>query len=466
MIPCWGKLPEQARKRNRIMSKQEAYAVVGMAGHEGVDATGPFPLHFHWLVDDLHICAGPPAHGQLWCLNVDVWRPSTGEGERMLWDANTPWGLVRRDSRSATIMSVEPGPRERDLLVVADQGIGDIVQQLRYVPPVAAHFCRTRIQCGAELHRFIRRQALNVEPVSPEQVAADPPKVRVPLMRMGALCADPDKGAAYLTAQRRPGAARRGFRVGLNWSASKRGVAKDIKSVPLQCLEPLLAGHPDIAWVSVQWGDDESLLMQQPWAAKVEASGQGVHDVADLADLIASLDLLITIDSAPAHLAGALGVPVWTLLTQPCSWRWGLDSPQTDLYRCMRLFRQTDLHAWPELLQRVSGALDSAKSTAGELCGSPTGGQAERKRPSVPDAGPGVSLADLLEICGRNASLRAAFVEHPLEFLALHGLNLHSRDYRQLNQVFKAMVDFHGGFSWCWPLNSLQSNSLNTTVTS
>src|SRR5690606_6197511 len=228
LIRCWGKLPEQARKRNRIMSKQEAYAVVGMAGHEGVDATGPFPLHFHWLVDDLHICAGPPAHGQLWCLNVDVWRPSTGEGERMLWDANTPWGLVRRDSRSATIMSVEPGPRERDLLVVADQGIGDIVQQLRYVPPVAAHFCRTRIQCGAELHRFIRRQALNVEPVSPEQVAADPPKVRVPLMRMGALCADPDKGAAYLTAQRRPGAARRGFRVGLNWSASKRGVAKDI----------------------------------------------------------------------------------------------------------------------------------------------------------------------------------------------------------------------------------------------
>lgn len=439
-----------------------------LPGQDGMDALEPFPLHFHWLVDDLHICAGPPTNGQLWCLNVDVWRPATGEGERMLWDATTPWGVVHRDPRSSTIMSVVPGPRARDLLVVAEQGIGDIVQQLRYIRPVAAHFSRTRIQCRPELHRFIRRQNLQVEPVSHEQVLADPPKAQVPLMRMGALCADPEQGAAYLTAQRRPAAGRRGLRVGLNWSASKSGVASGIKSIPLSMLEPLLAGHPDIAWVSVQWGDDERLLMQQPWAASVQACGQGVSDVADLADLIASLDLLITIDSAPAHLAGALGIPVWTLLTQPCSWRWGLDSPQTDLYRCMRLFRQTDLHAWPELLGRVSHVLKSVKTTAGALSGPVTGDLTERsglQRLSMANTDR-ISLTDLLEICGQDASLRAAFVERPLEFLARHGVSLQSRDYRQLNQVFKAMVDFHGGFSWCWPLNSLQSSSFNTTVTS
>ncbi|MCC2597583.1 hypothetical protein LKR43_14700 [Pusillimonas sp. MFBS29] len=440
------------------MSKQE----------DGMDMPEPFPLHFHWLVGDLHICAGPAASGQPWCLNVDVWCPATGEGERMLWDANSPWGLVRRDPGSSTIMSVDPAPRERDLLIVAEQGIGDIVQQLRYVRPVAAHFCRTRIQCSPELHRFMRRQDWQVEPVHPEQVLADPPKAKVSLMRMGALCADPENGGAYLTARRRPAASRRGLRVGLNWSASRRGVAKDIKSIPLLLLEPLLAAHPDIHWISVQWGDDERLLMQQPWAASVQASGQDVHDVADLADLIAGLDLLITIDSAPAHLAGALGIPVWTLLTQPCSWRWGLGSAQTDLYRCMRLFRQTALHAWPEVLELVSSALASTKTATGSLS-EPIDDTPERKSPqhlSAAGTTDPLSLTGLLEICARDAGLRAAFVEQPLVFLAEHGVCLRSRDYRRLNQVFKAMVDFHGGFSWCWPLNSLQSSSFNTAVSS
>lgn len=436
-----------------------------------MDSILSLPLHFHWLVDDLHICAGPPANGQLWCLDVDVRQLSTDQVERMLWDANTPWGLVRRDPHSSTIMSVLPGPRERDLLIVAEQGIGDIVQQLRYVPPVAAHFRRARMQCKPELHRFVRRQALNVEPVTPDQVLADPPKVRVPLMRMGALCADPGQGAAYLTARRRAGVRRHGLRVGLNWSASKRGIAKDIKSIPMQLLEGLLTEHPDVSWVSVQWGDDEGRLMKQTWAAAVQACGQSLSDVADLADVIADLDLLITIDSAPAHLAGALGVPVWTLLTQPCSWRWGLDSNQTDLYRSMRLFRQTSLHAWPELLARISSTLASVKLSAGTPLGPdmshvPAGTRIARVPAPAPAPQYQASLDCALEMCKHNPRMRATFVAHPLEFLARQGIHLQSRDYRSLNQVFKAMVDFHGGFSWCWPLKPLQSSSFNTTVAS
>ncbi|AEC21914.1 hypothetical protein PT7_3374 [Pusillimonas sp. T7-7] len=441
------------------------------AEQDGMEFMMPFPLHFHWLVDDLHICAGPSVNGQLWCLNVDVRRLSTGQCERMLWDANTPWGLVRRDSHSSSIMSVLPGPRERDLLIVAEQGIGDIIQQLRYVSPVAAHFCRTRIQCKPELHRFIRRQAMNAEPVVPEQVRADPPTVRVPLMRMGALCADPLQGAAYLTAPGRPRTWHDGLRVGLNWSASIKGVAKDIKSIPVLLLEQLISAHPDVSWVSVQWGDDEALLMQQPWAAQVEACGQTVGDVADLADVVAGLDLLITIDSAPAHLAGALGIPVWTLLTQPCSWRWGLGSSRTDLYRSMRLFRQADLHAWPELLAHVSGALESAKLSTDTLAGPVMPGMSGRKpRANAPAPAAGqasqTSLSGVLNMCKEAPALRAAFVAHPLKFLAMQGVHVQSRDYRKLNQIFQAMVDFHGGFSWCWPLKPLQSSSFNSTVAS
>ncbi len=432
----------------------------------------PFPLHFHWLVNDLHVCAGPPSNGQVWCLDVDVWRPSTGEGEFMLWDANTPWGLVRRDPRSRTIMSVSPVERERDLLIVAEQGIGDIIQQLRYVPPVAAQFSRVRIQCNPELHRLIRQQDLAIEPVTPDQALADPPKVRVPLMRMGALCSDPCRGDAYLAVTRSAAnLARRshpGLRVGLNWSANRRGVARDIKSIPLDLLERLVGDHPGISWVSVQWGDDETALDARRWASDIERCGRTVRDVADLAEVIAGLDLLITIDSAPAHVAGALGVPVWTLLSKPCSWRWGLDSEETALYRSMRLIRQAVFDDWAECLARVSGLLSQAGHSADVFGARGATAAGEPGPASLYESGgqASVSLSDALDQCGRHPSLRAAFVAQPLEFLESQGVRLWPRDYRSLNQIFKAMVDFHGGFSWCSPLKSLQSATFNTTVAS
>src|SRR5690606_6577329 len=189
--------------------------------------------------------------------------------------------------------------------------------------------------------------------------------------------------------------------------------------------------HPDVSWGSVQWGDDEALLMQQPWAAAVEACGQAVGDVADLADLIAGLDLLITIDSAPAHLAGALGIPVWTLLTQPCSWRWGLGSSQTDLYRTMRLFRQARLHAWPELLTRVSTALDAAKTSTEILSESATScAPLGKSASSTPVLAAGQasqpSLSSVLNLCQKTPRLRSDFVAHPLKFLAMQGVHVQS----------------------------------------
>src|SRR5690606_33012207 len=148
------------------------------------------------------------------------------------------------------------------------------------------------------------------------------------------------------------------------WSANRRGVARDIKSIPLDLLERLVGDHPGISWVSVQWGDDEAALDARHWASDIERCGRTVRDVADLAEVIAGLDLLITIDSAPAHVAGALGVPVWTLLSKPCSWRWGLDSEETALYRSMRLIRQAVFDDWAECLARVSGLLSQAGHSA------------------------------------------------------------------------------------------------------
>ena len=81
----------------------------------------------------------------------------------------------------------------------------------------------------------------------------------------------------------------------------------------------------------------------------------GFRDMADTAAAMRALDLVVSIDSAPAHLAGALGVPVWVLLTRIPDWRWGLGREDTGWYPSMRLFR--DEAGWDDLFERVAAAL-------------------------------------------------------------------------------------------------------------
>jgi ADP-heptose:LPS heptosyltransferase len=85
-----------------------------------------------------------------------------------------------------------------------------------------------------------------------------------------------------------------------------------------------------------------------------------VHDLADTAALIANLDLVICVDSALAHLTGALGRPVWPLIPLTPDWRWLLDRPDSPWYPTMRLFRQDALGAWGPVIDRVARQLREA----------------------------------------------------------------------------------------------------------
>ena len=434
---------------------------------------------FHWALDDLHVSIRPPALQQPWCLDVDVERLSTGERESMLWDVNTPCGLARRSNEhSPTILTIRHEFPERDLLIVADQGIGDIVQQWRYVPQIAAHFSRVRVQCRPELHRLLRQQGLAVEPVSAAQAQAEPAKVQVSLMRMGALSSDPTGGRPYLKIVDPAPAARiperGGLRVGLNWSARVTGAATDLKSVPLALFEGLVRAHPAISWASLQWGSAGDELREHAWASAIEPLG-ATADVADLAGVIAGLDLLISVDSAPAHIAGALGVPVWNLLSRPCSWRWGLNAATTPLYRSMRLLRQARQGEWGVVIDQLESLLDRLSEVASpmDLASEPppqyaqpvvhglvaepdAGARMAALMPPAASADAGQSrsmcLEDALRMCRQQLDLRAAFVSAPLELLASLGIAVGGKDYAGLAEIFKTMVDCHGGFSWCTPL--------------
>jgi hypothetical protein len=119
-------------------------------------------------------------------------------------------------------------------------------------------------------------------------------------------------------------------------------------------MAPVFAA-PGNVFVSLQLG---------PAAAQVDAApfplldvADRLTDFADTAALVAALDLIITVDTAVAHLAGALGKPVWLLSRHDACWRWGRDRADSPWYPTMRLFRQTTPGDWAGVMQRVAEAL-------------------------------------------------------------------------------------------------------------
>jgi hypothetical protein len=146
-----------------------------------------------------------------------------------------------------------------------------------------------------------------------------------------------------------------GRRVGLAWAGNPRHANDHNRSMPASSLRPLL-----------EVGETTFFSLQMGTAAKGigELAGGAVHDFApeiddfaDTAAIIANLDLVISVDTAVAHLAGALGRPVWLLLPFVGEWRWLLDREDTPWYPTMRLFRQKAPGDWSGVVDRVVDAL-------------------------------------------------------------------------------------------------------------
>jgi hypothetical protein len=124
------------------------------------------------------------------------------------------------------------------------------------------------------------------------------------------------------------------------------------RSCTLQDVAPVLQ-IPGIAWYSLQTGDRSQELVQLPPDLRVQDLAPYLHDFGDTALLLDQLDLVLTVDTAVAHLAGALGQPVWVLLPAVPDWRWGLEGEQTPWYPTMRLFRQTRAGDWAAVMRHV-----------------------------------------------------------------------------------------------------------------
>jgi hypothetical protein len=114
---------------------------------------------------------------------------------------------------------------------------------------------------------------------------------------------------------------------------------------------------PGVAFVSLQKGEPDAPTPPPPAGIAVLDVMDEVADFADTAALMAGLDLVVTVDTAAAHLAGALGIPVWVLMRHEAGFPWRLDGGDTAWYGSMRLFRQPQPGDWATVLDRVAAAL-------------------------------------------------------------------------------------------------------------
>jgi ADP-heptose:LPS heptosyltransferase len=134
------------------------------------------------------------------------------------------------------------------------------------------------------------------------------------------------------------------------------------RSIPFEKLEPLLAVE-NVRFFSLQIDRSNTKASALEKSKVIDLTAQ-ITDFADTAALLTHLDLVISVDTAAAHLAGAMGRKVWTLLPHIPDWRWGLEREDTPWYPTMRLFRQPTLGDWDAVIRRVAEELQAAVECA------------------------------------------------------------------------------------------------------
>ncbi|HXW26202.1 MAG TPA: tetratricopeptide repeat protein [Xanthobacteraceae bacterium] len=252
----------------------------------------------------------------------------------------------------------------KTILLHGEQGLGDTIQFARFVPTVARLGAKvvlavqrplTALMANLQGASVVRGQG---EPVPPfdgfcplptlplafkttlETIPADVPYLSAPADRLA-------KWRPIVDALARP-------RVGLMWT--RGGSPRDRRSMPLRLLLPLMELR-DIQFVALQreLPDGEAALLASTGVPSF--LGERLADLADTAAIIAMLDLVITIDTSIAHVAGALGKPMWVLLPFSADWRWLVRGEATPWYPTARLFRQPAIGDWQSVVRQVAQAL-------------------------------------------------------------------------------------------------------------
>ena len=310
--------------------------------------------------------------------NRAVARLLAGDFERGWQDYEWRWknaeSALHRDYRAFTqpLWRGEHGLEGRSILVHSEQGLGDTIQFCRYIPLLASRGASVIFEIPGSLMRLLAGLAGVAELIS--RGAALPrfdyhcPLMSLPLAFRTTLASVPAE-VPYLRAEaerreywRARLGERRRPRIGLVWSGGFRPDQPEVwsvnhrRNIPLAKLAPL--GHSDIEFYSLQKGQPaESELAQlnpRDWVGPrpIDCAGE-LDDFADTAALIEQLDLVISVDTSTAHLAGALGKPVWILNRFDTCWRWLLARADSPWYPTAKLYRQAKPGDWDAVVEQL-----------------------------------------------------------------------------------------------------------------
>jgi hypothetical protein len=256
----------------------------------------------------------------------------------------------------------------RTILLHAEQGLGDAIQFMRYAalvkqrggtvlllcPPALTSLAATcpgidHVSGGGNLLFDVHASLMSLPAILGTTVDTIP-------ARASYLSADPQRAEFW----RRELAEEKRFKVGIVWQGNPRAwnpshqEANRLRSADLRCFAPL-AEVPGVALFSLQVGPGS----EQVASADVPLTDLGSRSVPmdNLAAILVNMDLLITVDTGPGHLAGALGVPAWIALGEDCCWRWMLDRSDSPWYPLHRLFRQKEADNWQPVFDQIAQTL-------------------------------------------------------------------------------------------------------------
>jgi Flp pilus assembly protein TadD len=260
---------------------------------------------------------------------------------------------------------------EKTILLHSEQGFGDTIQFLRYVPLVAERARHVVLEIPRPLVRMAASLPVANITIVPNNRPPPAADVHVPMLNLprifGTRVASIPGRVPYLMPRRplverwaqRLGADRR-FKVGLAWAGNPEHKGNRSRSLTLGRLAPLLA-LGDIGWYGIQVGRPAEEIKRLPQGTLIDLSPQ-LTDFAETAGAILNLDLVIAVDTAVVHLAGALDRPTWIMIAYSPDWRWLLDRNDSPWYPSVRLYRQPAPGDWDSVITRV--AIDVAARAA------------------------------------------------------------------------------------------------------
>jgi hypothetical protein len=252
------------------------------------------------------------------------------------------------------------------LLLIADQGFGDCIQFSRYIAWAAERCPSIAVACSRELQPVIMQQpgigqVFDRWEEKPDFAAYCPlsglprlAETRLDTIPAASSYVRADPAAAAMWTERLDALLPRGWRrIGIAWAGRPAHPNDDNRSIPLKALAPL-GEFPNTAFVSLQKGPGQAQIGTYWGRAPLINLGPEIADFGDTMAIIDGLDLVITVDTAVGHLAGAMGIPVWIILPFAPDWRWLLGRNDSPWYGSVRLFRQPAPRQWEPVIAAIA----------------------------------------------------------------------------------------------------------------